>query len=180
MPAILDVLKAEHKGMAKVLKVLEEELSTFEKGDAPDYELILMALDYLQDFPEKVHHPKEDLIYRQLASKREDIVTELADLEAEHREIAALVAGFRQVVDRILEEEEVSREVLLQRGQDLLNTHWAHMREEEERFFPISDRCLGPADWAEISLEASDVADPVFAARESSHFESLRKRILAA
>ena len=118
MPAMIDALRAEHKTMAKILKVIEGELKTFEAGDAPDYDLILMALDYLQDFPEQVHHPKEDLVYAHLERARADMAKEMTGLAAEHQDIATKVQAFRQAVDRVLEEEEISRDV--DRGGDPL------------------------------------------------------------
>ena len=90
-----------------------------------------------------------------LRAEHKDMAADLKDLVTEHEEIAIKVAALRQIVDRVLEEEEVSRDVLLSRGKDVLSTHWTHMREEEDRFFPLSERCLATEDWAEIYLAAS-------------------------
>ena len=79
----------------------------------------------------------------------------------------------------MLEEEEISRDVIITRGQDMLSTHWTHMREEEERFFPLCERCLTASDWADIMLEASDRPDPILAGQAAHHLTLLRERILA-
>jgi hypothetical protein len=94
--------------------------------------------------------------------------------------LAKEVAAFRQIVARVLEEEEISRDVFLTRGREMLSTYWTHMREEEDRFFPLCERCLGNSDWADISLEAPSVQDPIFTAKQSKRFDNLRQRILAA
>lgn len=180
MAGILNELTADHRNMAKILKLMEAELDSFTAGEAPDYDLILLVLDYLQDFPEQIHHPKEDLVYRQLAGARGDLLNDIDDIEADHEALAQLVAAFRQAVERILNEEEMSREVLIQRGRELLDRYWVHMREEEERLFPLAARSLGDEDWAEIALAAADGTDPVFTARQMKHFSELRSRILAA
>ncbi len=60
MIEIIEVLKHEHRNIEKLLQVLERELSIFDRGDRPDYEVVLAMINYFIDYPASCHHPKED------------------------------------------------------------------------------------------------------------------------
>ncbi len=46
MIEIIEVLKHEHRNIEKLLQVLERELSIFDRGDRPDYEVVLAMINY--------------------------------------------------------------------------------------------------------------------------------------
>ena len=62
MTYIIEVLRQEHCNIEKLLSVLERELSVFDRGDRPDYEVVLAVIGYFKDYPDSCHHPKEDII----------------------------------------------------------------------------------------------------------------------
>jgi hemerythrin-like domain-containing protein len=66
MTYMIEVLRQEHCNIESLLRVLEQELSVFERGDRPDYEVILAVISYLNDYPDSCHHPKENLIVDKL------------------------------------------------------------------------------------------------------------------
>ncbi len=59
MIKLIEVLRQEHRNMEKLLRVLERELSLFDRGDRPDYEVVLAVIDYFKDYPDSCHHPKK-------------------------------------------------------------------------------------------------------------------------
>jgi hypothetical protein len=66
MSYVIEVLRQEHCNIESLLCVLERELSVFDRGDRPNYELVLAAIDYFKDYPDSCHHPKEDMIFEAL------------------------------------------------------------------------------------------------------------------
>jgi hemerythrin-like domain-containing protein len=52
-----------------LLRVLERELSVFDRGARPDYEVVLAVIDYFEDYPDTCHHPKEDMIVEKLRAR---------------------------------------------------------------------------------------------------------------
>jgi hemerythrin-like domain-containing protein len=63
---ILRRLREEHRNIARVLKALEHQLAIFDHGEQPDYDVLVAAAEYFTGFPDRCHHPKEDLIFRNL------------------------------------------------------------------------------------------------------------------
>ena len=58
MAYMIEVLRQEHCNIESLLRVLERELSVFERGDRPDYEVILAVINYFKDYPDFLPSPK--------------------------------------------------------------------------------------------------------------------------
>jgi len=61
MTEMIEILRQEHRSIESLLRVLERELGVFDRGERPDYEVVLAVIDYFEDYPDKCHHPKEDI-----------------------------------------------------------------------------------------------------------------------
>jgi hemerythrin-like domain-containing protein len=59
----VDIWHAEHARFGRLLDLLEREAGRLESGQDPDYQLMLDIVDYLNDYPEKFHHPREDIAF---------------------------------------------------------------------------------------------------------------------
>ena len=70
---MMNELRTDHRNMVLLLDLLDAETVRLADSDEPDYELIYDVMTYLAEYPDAVHHPKEDLIYRHIKSKRPDI-----------------------------------------------------------------------------------------------------------
>jgi len=86
MTYVVEVLRQEHRNIEKLLRVLEQELSVFNRGERPNYEVILGVIDYFKDYPDSCHHPKEDMIFERLKSRDRVAAANIGDLETEHQE----------------------------------------------------------------------------------------------
>ena len=54
---IIDSLRQEHRNIEKLLLVLERELSVFDRGERPDYQVIHAIIAYFLVYPNSYHHP---------------------------------------------------------------------------------------------------------------------------
>ena len=95
---IIEQLRSEHANMAKLLNALDRQVSIFDRGGTPDYEIVQAVMLYFLDFPELCHHPKEDLIARRLQELTEDRTRLTHKLEAQHEELGQLTHRFAKVV----------------------------------------------------------------------------------
>ncbi len=59
--AAIHIIKSEHRSIAAILQGLLYLTTAFRQGGAePDYQILRAMLYYLDVFPERLHHPKED------------------------------------------------------------------------------------------------------------------------
>ena len=179
MSAIIDLLRHEHRSLARLLKALEHQLAVFDRGETPDYEVFSGVLDYCQTYSDRYHHPKEDLVFERLQQRDPAAISAFGDLTAEHVALAELTDRLAAAVSDILGEAEISRAHFDSLARDFLSHYWAHMRKEEEVFFPAALEALTEADWKELDGRVTSPEDPLFGGAAEERFGPLRAHILA-
>ena len=165
--------------MAKLLNALERQIAVFSGGERPDYEVIQGIVDYFLDYPDRCHHPKEDLLARKILEGAEDEHGPLRKLEAQHEELGILTRRFAQLVRRVLDEAELSRSDLTRAASEFIATQRHHMEMEEEHFLPLAEAALSPEDLAELDSELTAEADPLMDPHTEARYANLRDAILS-
>ena len=110
MVEIIEILRQEHRNIEKLLRVMEQELSVFDRGGRPDYEVFGAVIEFFKKYPDSCHHPKEDVIYDKFKLRAPDRAASIADLQAEHREGAVRLRRVAQAIDSVLNDQELLRE----------------------------------------------------------------------
>ena len=90
MAEIIDSLREDHRNMHRLLDVLDSQIEVFRRGEEPDYELLTQTIDYCLNYPDHIHHPMEDEVYRHLSAKDPALKKQMGDLEAAHDDLSAL------------------------------------------------------------------------------------------
>lgn len=179
MSDVMNQLREEHRNIAKLLQALEYQLAVFDTGEKPDYDVLNAIADYFVGFPDRCHHPKEDLVYRKMRERDPGLAERMVDLEAEHGKIAALARRFQNAIQNILQEVEVPRGAFEDLARHFVGEQRRHMQAEEEHFFPLALKVLTADDWREIDEQISQERDPVFDGEGAEEFAALRDTILA-
>lgn len=177
MTKVIEALREEHRHVAMLLDALEREMAAFDRGEVPDYPLVNEILDYFATYPDRYHHPKEDLVLARLRERDPEAAARVGELEAEHRELAEATRTLAALVEAVLEESEVERERVHEAGRDFVRRQREHMEREERDFFPAADRALHGADWATLHMTMSDPYDPLFGPRVEKRFAALRESL---
>jgi hypothetical protein len=86
MTDFIQVIRQEHRNIESLLRVLERELTLFDRGERLDYEVVLAIIDYFRDYPDSCHHPKEDMIVEKIKARDPVATATIGNLEAEHGE----------------------------------------------------------------------------------------------
>jgi hemerythrin-like domain-containing protein len=175
---MIEVLRQEHWNIESLLRVLEQELSMFERGDRPDYEVILAIINYFKGYPDSCHHPKEDLIVEKLKMRDPSKVATIGDLEADHREGAKRLRRVALAVERVLSDQDVLRQTVNDIIRDFIKHERQHMAMEERVVFPAALNSLRPEDWADIAEKLVDRNDPFYQLASEEKFNNLRRSIL--
>ena len=69
MPDTLFLLRLEHGNLSKLLGLIENQVAAADAGMPMDEQLLSLASEYFYDYPDRCHHPKEDLVYRRLGER---------------------------------------------------------------------------------------------------------------
>ncbi len=178
MTQLIAALRKEHANIGQLLDILERQVALFDRGETPDYDIVLGVVDYFQSYPDLYHHPKEDLVYQKLQLRDPEAAQQVGDLRQEHEELAARTREFAAAVRAVLDEAQVSRTSFSEWARRFVQVHRDHMAQEERLFLPAARAALTPEDWADISARVADQDDPLFGEEVGGRYEALRRNIL--
>ena len=178
MPATMRLLRRDHANFTLMLSVLERQSHITDSGKTPSLELIKLVLLYLRDYPRKVHHPKEDLIYGALALHMRGDAEAVFNVIQEHRALAERLEPLEQAVAAF--DAGCPASVAIFRLQELrfIEKQRQHMALEEALLYPAAIQRLTAEEWARIDGFMANEQDPLFGDEVSAPYEKLREAIL--
>ena len=176
----LRILRDEHRTLAAVLHGMRYLVREIEAGRAiPGFDVLGAMVYYIDTFPERFHHPKEDRYLFRLLRLRCQAARHLLDrLEAEHsagqRKLGQLGQALTRYQQGGTDEFHAFRAIV----EDYVAFEFAHMHAEETELMPLAEQHLTPADWQEIDNAFLDHDDPLFGAVAGGNFRELFRRIV--
>src|SRR5438552_2627274 len=99
----------ERQYFSRLLRILQHEVEVFATAGTPNYALMVAIIDYLRDYADQYHHPREDEAFRRLLRHRPDRELPLARLRQEHRVIAHAGAALERLLEQVTSDAVVSR-----------------------------------------------------------------------
>lgn len=174
MSETIRILHQEHKNLARILDVLEAQLDIFHQGGVPDFDLISDIVHYTLTYPERYHHPKEDLIFEKIEEMDAQGLELAAELKDDHHKGEELTRRLAEALGNIARDAEVPRDRFEDLARQFLDFNRRHMTKEEDHFFPLAEKLLSDADWATIDARVSAEDDPLFGAKIEQRYQALR------
>ena len=167
---------ADHVNFARLLDLLEEQLAAFHAGEQPDYTLMQDIVSYLRYYPDRLHHPREDVAFARLIERDPAMGLPLARRLQEHRVIAAAGEELLKVLEGVVEGALVRRHALEAAAATYLVYYRHHLAAEEQDVLPRAAQLLTPSDWAAVAAAPAG-ADPLFGDDSEARYRELRRRI---
>ncbi|MEQ1803825.1 MAG: hemerythrin domain-containing protein [Burkholderiaceae bacterium] len=178
--ATVKIIRDEHSALAAMLRSVLLLLAQYRRrGETPDFALLRAMLFYIDEFPERQHHPKEStLLFPKMRLRSEEPLAVLDRLDSEHEQ------GEWQIryVERALlafeivgESRRATFEDVFQRYVDF---YLSHMRTEEVEVLPLAEKLLTPADWIELDAEFLLNRDPLTGYSPTPEYSALFSRIV--
>lgn len=180
MPAALSVIRDEHRSLIAVLQGLQLLVRDIrDRGAEPDFDLLSLILDYVDVFPEQLHHPKEnEHLFTAVRARTAEANALLDELEREHERGEALIHALRHALARYRVGGPQAFEAFAAAVEEYLDFHWKHMRKEEDLVLPLAQRVLTDADWTAIDAAFRTNDDPLFGTHPKEEFRRLFQLIV--
>jgi hemerythrin-like domain-containing protein len=176
----IKIIHDEHRSLAAVLHgMLYLVRQIRERGATPDFALLGAMIYYIDTFPERFHHPKEDqYLFRLLRMRCPEAAPLLDRLQAEHRAGANKIRALEQALARFQQGGIAEFPGFNTAVDNYADFHWEHMRAEEKEALPLAEKHLTTGDWEAIDAAFTDHSDPLFGADSGATYDQLFRRIV--
>jgi hemerythrin-like domain-containing protein len=162
-PRSLQIIRDEHASLAAMLQSMR---MLVERG--PDdsrknfFDVLRAMLFYIDEYPERLHHPKEsNLLFPKVVKASPKVLGAIDRLERDHM--------YSEKAARDLQHQLLSWELLgasrraafEEAFKKYVDFYLEHMHLEEEVILPEAEKTLNAQDWAEIDAAFEKNADPL-------------------
>lgn len=170
------VIRDEHRSLAAVIQAVQAALAQ-PQADRPLIPLLGAMLDYIEAFPERSHHPKEEVyLFRALQRRTTAMDEVLQTLEQQHAQGPEEMAGLRTGLQDWAQGQAGASDAFAERFSHFAQAQWAHMALEERLVLPAASQYLTDQDWKGIVAAFEGNADPRF--HEDPSFDAMFTRLL--
>ena len=167
---------ADHSNYARLLDLVEQQLHASQAGQRPDYELMRLAVYYLRHYPDRFHHPREDVAFRRLVQRDPQLRSDVEWCIREHALIAEAGEKLLTCLNQIIAGDEVERTGLKAAVATYLAYYRHHLSVEEHQIIPRAVELLRPDDWAAVNDIPAE-PDPLFGTEIDARYSELRRQI---
>lgn len=159
----LRTIRSEHRSLTAVLQTLKAMVREVASGRAsPDFPLFWRMLYYVEAYPDRLHHPKEDQeLFPRVRARSADAAAVVDELEAQHRQCEGRLAQVRLALAHV--EAGVLEELPQFKAQvdDFADFYRRHMETEERQLLPLAEKHLSDADWEAVGRSFGMNRDPL-------------------
>lgn len=183
--AVIGVMRAigiihdEHRSMAAVLHgmlFLVREIRL--RRQAPDFAVFGAMIYYIDAFPERFHHPREERLFQRLVERYAASARDVERLSSEHRRGAEMIRALEQALIRYENGGDPEFATFADAVAAYAAFHWHHMRYEEDVLMPKARTHLGASDWEEFDSMFAGHDDPLLGFAARAEYEALFRRIV--
>ncbi len=169
----IQILMQEHQNLGTVLGCLKCASTQVALGQgAFNADLFTAAFDYVEEYLNTFHHPKENMyLFMALRLRRPDLVGLLDQLESQHA-VGEVVLDRARVVTKQYQEDGDS--VAFKDAIDrYCQFEWDHMQLEEEEIIPAAIESLTEPDLRTLDQAFTNNEDPIFSNARKDKFDQL-------
>jgi len=181
MSGPLAQLYSEHRSLAAVLHAMSALVREVrERGRRIDPKVFRAILYYLDVFPEREHHWKEEaVLFPRIRERTHEADAILDELACEHESGEKAIRHLEQAFVRYEEHGDAEFAPFADAVDRYVTRYREHMRKEEREVMPVAQRVFSEQDWADIEAAFASHHDPLGGiSPETTHDELFRRIVL--
>lgn len=174
------LIKDEHRALARMLGAMQALITRYrDAGVKRDIALFDAMLRYIENVPDRLHHPKEDqVLFPALVRRAAAGKTLVAELERDHARGEPMLAALRGAFQAFSYGTVNGLNQLATAVDDFAEFYWDHMRKEEQQLLPLAVGHLTAEDWQCVESAFGDNSDPLFGKELAGEYRQLYQSIV--
>lgn len=179
MHPILQELHQDHVNLGRILELLQKQLDLIRCGGEVNLHVLGEIIDYMQSYPDLIHHPREDAIFRVYRDRYAAGLEVIDRLMEEHQTLIAGTEELKGWINQWEHDSPVPRERLAVLIADYLSRQWEHLNLEEGSVYKRLAGALTDTDWAEIESILPQGSDPLFGDMTRQRYQHIFDQVMA-
>ena len=173
-------IRDEHRTLSAVLHGLKQLARDAQNaGVRPGFDVFRAMIRYIDEFPEQLHHPKEETyLFTRLVNRYPNAARLVIELQDEHLKGARLVRELERSLMFFEDRWPEGAAEFLGAVDAYADFHWKHMRKEEQELLPLAEEHLTADDWHKIDAAFDVNRDPIAGMHERD-LQALFTRIVS-
>lgn len=175
----VQIIREEHAALAAMLRSLVALVDRRPEGEQRFFEVARAMLVYIDEFPERRHHPNESkYLFPPLARSDVQLRDVIQRLETDHlngvrrvRELQHLLAAWEMLGDS-------RRDAFVCALRDYVGFYLNHMRVEETELLPAAQRLLSVSERMALDSAFVRERDPLAGGSHTSEYDRLFSHIV--
>lgn len=178
MHRLLQELHRDHVNLNRVLLLLERQVELLGEGLA-DIHVLSEIVDYVQAYPDLIHHPREDVVFRVYQERFPGDSEDIGRLLEEHRTLIAGTLEISSCMDQWRCDSPLPRDHIAVLFADYLRLQRDHLNLEERSVYGLLAERLRPEDWVRIEAAMPQGSDPLFGDLMRQRYENIYDQVMA-
>jgi hemerythrin-like domain-containing protein len=178
MADIMQILADDHANMSALIDLLEREIDRLDAEGHADVDMIAAVAEYLLEYPDRFHHPAEDLILARLDERGAAPADAAHRLAEEHERIGRMARDLNEAAHAVASEQPIRRDAFVACVRDYIAALRRHMQMEDSLFFPLARRSLDAEDRAVLAARIPELDDPLFGTATRERYRRLGAALL--
>jgi hemerythrin-like domain-containing protein len=159
----LQIIRNEHASLAAMLQSMRMMIKRGPSNDRYNfYDVLRAMLFYIDEFPERLHHPKEsNLLFPRVVKCAPHVMGVIDKLERDHMSSEKAVRDMQHLLLAWELLGENRRQTFEEAFDQYVSAYLAHMNLEETAILPEAERCFSVDDWRVLDAAFAENADPL-------------------
>jgi hemerythrin-like domain-containing protein len=163
MHKTIKIIHDEHSSISAMLQSMNLMI---ERGprDNPRmfFDVLRAMLFYIEEFPERLHHPKEsEYLFPAILKHHPELKETIDSLDLEHQKSSSKGKELQHFLLAWELIGESRKEKFISATQEYLNFYFNHMHIEHTVILPLALKTLSDSEWAAIDFHFSSNVDPL-------------------
>lgn len=168
-------IQDEHDQLSAVIHGMQYFVRAIDNGEqAPDPRVFRAMLLYISEYPEKIHHPKEDqYLFARLRERTNQVDQTLDELESQHMQGESQLRALEHALTHYELEGGAAFRSFFDLVEIYAKFYFNHMGLEEDVVVPAAVKFLTPDDWTMIDAQFAANTDPLAGGEYKQSFDKL-------
>lgn len=153
-----DVLMSEHRGIERMLTIVETACDRVESGKGVPSTVFPSAVDFIRGFADACHHAKEEgKLFPLLEKRGVPRQGPIGEMLNEHEEGRMYVRGMAGAIEGFARSDADATGTLVENARGYTSLLRQHIIKEDSVLFPMGDRVLTPEDQQQLMEEFEEI-----------------------